>query len=699
MSKSRRQSEQIMLEAWRPGRDAGDPVGCLATTYTFDPGFFEEDCLARFLEIDSLPDREGLAYLLERENRLGPTYAGVLVDNQQAGVDHSLRWDVLPVRIPRGKQHSKLSLLAWNNVVRIVIASANLTQQGYRRNYEVFAIIDLTPQEANLELLQQSCEFLRRLLGFVPGASDSPSKQRATTFLALVQKMASTWLEPSQRGTRMSISLAATLPRGADHTSRSSLADCLVASRNVGNSPKEVRIASPFFDGTEGETLDETMVELCKGMARGTSRSLTLCVPPAGELDASARILAPRSLWTTATQHVDSVSVETLPIRDINKNARPWHAKMLSLSTADYTALMIGSSNFTKAGMGVKGVANAELNLVYVARHEMFAREARHLLSCWPETTKIESPEEAEWLGPQPELDEEESVLVRFAVPVGFLTVDYHTSEVSTLVVTLSVAELPSDWCVFGGHQHDTKLLDSAAYRVLGCPTQVQIPWPFDYAPGKLLVTWGTEQAFWSVNAFDRSTLPTPDSLSSMTEEELLSILAATDASAAFRVWARNKEIDPNFDEEMDSAVPPDIDALRRYRLDETFLHRVRHQARLLANLKKNIERPVFSEHALQWRLTGMIGVERLVERMEKRLKGSASNVSEVVLNLADLLIVLQDVKYEAGSGLSADTFSRIYLNFLRGLTDRLSLRVMETHDLSHGIRSFWSKVCRRTTS
>ena len=50
------------------------------------------------------PTREDLAFLLERDDRLGGRYAGVLVDYTQAGVEHSLRWDVLPVRIWAGKQ-------------------------------------------------------------------------------------------------------------------------------------------------------------------------------------------------------------------------------------------------------------------------------------------------------------------------------------------------------------------------------------------------------------------------------------------------------------------------------------------------------------------------------------------------------------------------------------------------------------------
>ena len=93
--------------------------------------------LAAFWRFESEPDREDLAFLREREYRLGSVYAGVLVDYTQAGVSHSLRWDVLPVRVRAGKQHAKLSLLGWSRHIRIIVASANLSEQGYRRNREV----------------------------------------------------------------------------------------------------------------------------------------------------------------------------------------------------------------------------------------------------------------------------------------------------------------------------------------------------------------------------------------------------------------------------------------------------------------------------------------------------------------------------------------------------------------------------------
>ncbi|MFC1569128.1 hypothetical protein ACFL4L_02730 [bacterium] len=47
MKKVNKKSPGTMLDLWRPPKYSGDPVGCLATTYTFSPGLFDEQCLAR----------------------------------------------------------------------------------------------------------------------------------------------------------------------------------------------------------------------------------------------------------------------------------------------------------------------------------------------------------------------------------------------------------------------------------------------------------------------------------------------------------------------------------------------------------------------------------------------------------------------------------------------------------------------------
>jgi hypothetical protein len=50
--------------------NAGDPIGCVATTFTFSPAFFEEECLSRFLRLETDPAEDGPAYLVEREEKL-----------------------------------------------------------------------------------------------------------------------------------------------------------------------------------------------------------------------------------------------------------------------------------------------------------------------------------------------------------------------------------------------------------------------------------------------------------------------------------------------------------------------------------------------------------------------------------------------------------------------------------------------------
>ena len=178
--RNRGSSRGAMLDLWRSPEGAGDPVGCLATTYTFHPGLFDEQCLARFLEIESEPDREDLAFLLERETRLGGVYAGVLVDHTQAGVEHSLRWDVLPVRVRAGKQHAKISLLAWTQRLRIIIASANLTEAGYRSNFEVAAVVDLEPDDADLSMLGDAVTFSAQVSGVCARSRRRPTRGTST---------------------------------------------------------------------------------------------------------------------------------------------------------------------------------------------------------------------------------------------------------------------------------------------------------------------------------------------------------------------------------------------------------------------------------------------------------------------------------------------------------------------------------------
>ncbi|MEA3366070.1 MAG: hypothetical protein U9Q79_10570, partial [Candidatus Hydrogenedentes bacterium] len=128
-----------LLDAWVPPKDAGLPIGCIATSFTFSSSFFEEECLSRFLSLETDPTEDGPLYLIEREEKLAQLIcACAVVDQHHCKGSRSLRWDLLPARMPGGILHAKIGLLIWSNLVRVLIASANLTEDGYRRNLEIF---------------------------------------------------------------------------------------------------------------------------------------------------------------------------------------------------------------------------------------------------------------------------------------------------------------------------------------------------------------------------------------------------------------------------------------------------------------------------------------------------------------------------------------------------------------------------------
>ena len=697
-TRKRRVASGVMLELWRPPANAGDPVGCLATTYTFNPGLFDEQCLARFLEIESEPDREDLAFLLERESRLGSVYAGVLVDHTQAGVEHSLRWDVLPVRVRAGKQHAKLSLLAWSHHIRIIVASANLTEPGYRMNHEVAAAIDLSPVEADGDLLMQAIDFLRGLLVLVPGAQhDTPVVRRAAAYLSQVERQAESWKRP-RRKSAVRRRLACTLPViGSGTVARSSLHEAVAICRQRGGSPHKARVASPFFDVDDDS--GRVAAALCKSMARGRAREIRFCVPASrddGEI-AVPRLAAPKAIATTPLGYRGHVTVSVLPDFDGDKNLRPWHAKMLALQGESYTSLMIGSSNFTCAGMGTASNRNAEANFVTVVERVAYGREAGRLESIWSQMGPDVDLDAAEWLGPQPESAEDEGAVAP-PVPAGFVSATYRAGGERTVVLRLAPAHLPPEWRIHACGQDARELLTRSGWAETGSRMVATLHWSPAQPPARLLVSWDGQEAFLPLNVEDAHQLPPPARLEQMSADDMLWILAAADPSAAFRAWARAQQPSDTFDTDLDSATPIDLDPLRRHDLQATFLHRIRRRARILAQLRANLQRPVWGRQALEWRLRGMIGVQALADRLVREIVAAADMADEALLTLADFLIVLREVDYAPAAGcLSKSEFDAEFRPFLSDLADSLQEQIaVRKSNVSPELMGFWQRVLDR---
>ena len=696
MSKQRKTNHSAaMLELWRPPHDAGEPIGCLASTYTFAPELFDEQCLARFLKIESEPNREDLAFLLERESRLGSIYAGVLADHTQAGVEHSLRWYVLPVRIPKGKQHAKLSLLAWTRHVRIVVASANLTESGYRTNHEVAGAIELGPEGADAATLNQAVAFLRSLLQFVPGAAQRPPEViHAEEFLDRVLTHVAAW-NPARHQGRVRQQLVFTLPAaGAGQAGRSSLYEAVRACRKRGGSPVQARIASPFFD-MNGDT-SQVAASLCKLMARGGRRDLRFAVPAIrdGEPAAAPRLAAPIALLRTPPMYRGTVTVEILPDLDTDKNRRPWHAKMLGLATDRYTALMIGSSNFTRAGMGIGLSCNAEANLLTIVERVDYGRVAGKLEAVWPEMESVNDPQSAEWLGAQPENDEEEQALESL-LPEGFLAATYRAGDARRIVLRFDPDHLPEEWRIDACGQDAQEFLSAAFWREEGSPSSVELVWTPVQPPEKLRIQWDGHAAFLPLNVEDARELPPPPQLEHMSADNMLWILAAADPSAAVRAWALQQQPSDIFDPERDSAAPVDLDPLQRYDLQATFLHRIRRRARVLAQLRANLQRSVWGRQALDWRLHGLIGIAPLADRLVGDFANTDGAADEALLMLADFLIVLREVDYQPDDGcLPKLEFQEVFRPFLSVLAERMERDVkLHRKRISADVMGFWARV------
>ena len=218
--------------------------------------------------------------------------------------------------------------------------------------------IDLRPTGANSAvpgrgrlLSARSCSAGARGVG--PTSGGPASREHSSASRAADRR-----LEAAPRGEALRQQLVFTLPAdGPGRPARSSLG---------GSSPGVPRAwwvfrghgsASPFFDA---ETQRARSRSPCASSWRaGATGHFWLRVPAVRRRTRAAfrRLAAPRVPHTAPEACQGGRPRRDAPELDADKNRRPWHAKMLALPQHKYSALMVGSSNFTRAGMGVANTA------------------------------------------------------------------------------------------------------------------------------------------------------------------------------------------------------------------------------------------------------------------------------------------------------------------------------------------------------
>ena len=675
-----------LLEIWEPPPGAGDPIGCVATTFTFDPHFFEEHCLSSFLRLETDPREDGAAYLINREEKLAEAKVCVLVDRSHADGSASARWDVLPVTVPNRIFHPKVSVLAWHNWIRVIVASANLTEPGYRRNQEVVAVLDFHDGgDVAVDLLTGTLTFLETVSGLAPGSVTVPGpKARLLTLLRSMAEAARPWriqpLKPRESPQVVPVFV------GPMETYRDSVLVRLGSlMRDRGGPAHSACVLSPFFGESSDKVYPATTALLAALTDRG-SRHVEFLVPVEPAPDGKTRLRAPRSLVESGRK---AAEVSIYPIKeDMDKEIRPLHAKSIWLWNDRWHVYMIGSSNFTASGLGLPGhTPNVEANLAYIFPADTtMVRLMEQTLPPWGD--KIENLDAVEWM-PVSESDGEgqsgQSVL-----PADFEEALFEPEGVRGLLTLHLGRNLPTRW-ILTYRDDAEEVYSGEEWRQTKNPASVTIPWARPGIPTALSVRWWNakdeaQTAQWPVNVTDPSRLPPPDDLRNLSLETLIQILGSRLPLHEAVALAKRGEavVAPGATD-----VPAEIDPLKRVRVETFLLQRTRRVAKAIEHLVENLNRQVVHEDALLWRLRGPVGPLALA----RALAEAARSPGEACFLLAEVALALRRVdiaKVAVGVG---EEVVRREVASLKAEVEQMARQRLQGGEMPPGMADYVSRV------
>lgn len=619
------QTRMRLLDLWRGEDDFGRPLGCVTTSFTFDAELFEEQCLARFLSIQSNPNETAKAYLVEREEKLAQCFACVLVDGAHAAPDRSLRWHMLPVTLPSGGVlHAKLTLLAWERRIRLLIGSANLSEPAYRRNQEVMAALDFSEDENPApDVLAQCVAFLHRVRRFAPGLARNEGGPQAALagFLSSIEQRARSL--PIAEKAEAECILVPLVPEG------DTVIDQLRALWPWPR-PDRAWTLSPFFD--EDQKASATAAAFAGLLTTRGARTLCIAAPGRTLPDGTVQIDAPEALKKSlhpSLEHTFSVVRQRIEIEG-REEERPLHAKSIWLEREGRALYMLGSSNFTAAGLGLHPRHNIELNLAYLIR-DCGSRFGRLCAQSWPEDTEIDDLDQVQFLsdGAIDSGDASDTPVL----PSAFGLALYCLDAAGPCLELEIGANAPAAFEVVS--KEGTSLIDSKAWLGGGRPKTVVIPWESKRPPSALAVHWQDDgsrecRAPWVVNVADTSALPPPDELGNLSLAELIEIL--TSARPLHEVvLGILKRREGNGD----SGSGVEVDPHKKVDTSQFLLRRMRRVAQALEGMRARLQQPMASIEALRWRLHGPIGPIALAKCLAvDDPDGAAFMIAEVATTL-----------------------------------------------------------------
>ena len=667
-----------LLEQWQPPENAGSPIGCLTTTFTFSAPFFEEQCLSRFLNIESDPDTDGALYLIEREEKMADlSGAVVLADSLHCNEARNLRWDIIPARVSGGVQHAKVSLLVWQHCVRIIVASANMTEDGYCRNQEVFGVLDYSAvSNPSSEAAESTLEFLSTLPGLVAANDRSSAVQRWRLVIAHAKNSLARWPQVEDTLPDVKIYPLFVTPGGPN------LFDAIYDSWKYGGL-SEAHVVSPFFD-PEDKASAETVNALMKILtARGMDKTVHWYVTGEESPEGGWWLHLPKSCDEAPQRKGINTTFNRIELNLKEEEAehfRPLHAKLYWFASRDRCAYVLGSSNFTQRGLGLSAHPNIEANLMYVFRRSD-RKVYKAFNNAWPEHSHVKHRELL--FGALCRNDDEPDSQTQSALPLWCVDASLDSID-GTIRLVLTLDNPAGDW-VIRDHDEDEVVTSSLQWKEKGRPGIFSIPWERPVLPRLLKVGWDERFAFWPVNIADMALLPPPEELRDLSLETLIEILTSQGSlrETMRRILKRRRQGGDG------AALADALDPHKRVQTSHHLIPRTRRISRVFAGLQNRLERPVVTLEALSRRLYGPVGVMAVVHALEKH----AGSNDELVFLLSELMLVLKRIDYiEQEDVLPAEQFNAGIQQVLSELLERLT---QASAAASPVIGAYSKKVCR----
>lgn len=633
-----------LLDHWAPPADAGRPVAVLATTFALDEDFVDRDCLSRFLSVnaveESLPGAEDVGggrptsrsvddvvARLELEEKLADAAVTVIADRSADAHRSTLRWDLLQVAVPGGALlHSKVTVLLWEHSARVIIGSANLTRAGYRTQAELALAAEVradTPCLLPRADLRELARELESYLGLLPGRTEGVAAvDRARRTLAAFRDRID--LVPAEkRGGALRVRLAPTSPhvRPLDR-----FADVWGGGRKA----TEIRQVSPFYDAASDAAGEAIRATTIARNGAGRHRHTVLTLPTlSGTLPVSEPLRA------RARQGL----LEVRLLDDPTREQRQLHAKCLTIIGPDGTAVLMGSSNHTRYGLGLDGQRrHRELNVWLHARAG--SREERRLQGLTPVGEPV--PTDLDWVDGD---DEDETDALQLPVAFHLLIACRDTDRRWTLTCTVDPERLATlgPWRVTD--PTGTLLMSAERWRAEGCPPQWVSQVGGDDIPTSLAVTTDAGSARWSVLVDDRGELPPGPSVKDLTTAQLLAALArGRTLSAAVAEILAGRLASPG--EESD-----DDDVLARYDDPALLFRRGRALGAALDQLEQRLARrlnQVDPVGHLSSRLRTPLGPLGLTEHVSADVEDGRMDTPEAVFTLAEIALAMGRVDWAA---------------------------------------------------